>query len=78
MSHVPHELAEEFPELKDKIHELKVSDAHFQRLFEAYHDVNREVHRAEAMGGNISDEHMEELKKKRLALKDELYEMLTK
>ncbi|MEM7775276.1 MAG: DUF465 domain-containing protein [Pseudomonadota bacterium] len=78
MSHVPHELAAEFPELKDKIHELKTTDAHFLRLFDAYHDVNREIHRAEAAGLNISDEHYEELKKKRMTLKDQLYMMLTR
>lgn len=78
MSHVPHELAAEFPELKDKIHELKMSDGHFQRLFDEYHEINREVHRVEAAGVNVADEHFEELKKKRMALKDELYAMLTK
>ena len=78
MSHVPHELAAEFPELKDRIHELKTSDAHFSRLFDEYHDVNREVHRAEAAGLNISDDHYEDLKNKRMGLKDELYAILTK
>ncbi len=77
MSHVPHELAAEFPELKDRIHKLKTSDAHFARLFESYHDVNREIHRAEAAGLNISDEHYEDLKKQRMVLKDQLYQMLT-
>ena len=46
MSHVPHEIAEEFPEFKDKIHELKTSDGHFSRRFDEYHDINREIHRA--------------------------------
>lgn len=78
MSHVPHELADEFPEHKDRIHALKVSDAHFQRLFDRYHEINREIHRAEAAGLNISDEHYEDLKKSRMALKDDLYAMLTK
>ena len=78
MSHVPHELAAEFPNLKDRIHELKISDAHFLKLFDAYHDVNREIHRAEAAGLNISDEHYEELKRKRMYLKDDLYAMLVK
>jgi len=77
MSNVPHELAAEFPQFKDKIHDLKMSDAHFRRLFEEYHTVNREVHRAEAAGLNISDEHYEEIKKTRLHLKDELYALLT-
>jgi len=76
MSHTPHELAEEFPEYRARIHDLKMSDAHFKRLFDEYHEVNREVHRVEAAGVNISDDHFEDLKKKRLALKDELFEIL--
>lgn len=77
MSNVPHELADEFPELKDRIHELKTSNGHFQRLFDEYHEINREVHRAEASGLNITDEHYEDLKRKRMTLKDEIYTMLT-
>jgi uncharacterized protein YdcH (DUF465 family) len=76
MSNTPHELAEEFPEYKDRIHDLKVSDAHFRKLFDEYHEINREVHRTEAAGINVSDDAYEEMKKKRLALKDELFEML--
>ena len=78
MSHTPHELAEEFPDLKDRIHELKVGDAHFRRLFDEYHALNREVHRHEAAGGDIDDAHMDELKRQRLDLKDQLYAMLTR
>lgn len=77
MSHVPHELSEEFPEYVERIHELKISDNHFRRLFDDYHEINREIHQAEAVGVNISDEHMEDLRKKRLALKDEIFAMLT-
>ena len=76
MSHVPHELADELPEHKDRIHELKMTDTHFARLFDDYHHVNREIHRAEAAGLNIADDHHEELKRKRLQLKDELFGML--
>lgn len=76
MSHVPHELAEEFPEFKERIHELKISDGRFQRLFEDYHVVNREVHRVEAAGVNVSDEHYEEIKRKRLGLKDRIFAIL--
>ena len=32
MSHTPHELAAEFPEAVDKIHDLKTSNPHFARL----------------------------------------------
>lgn len=77
MSHVQHELADEFPELKDRIHELKMSNAHFARLSDEYHELNREIHRIEAAGVNTSDEEFENLKLVRLRLKDEIYEMLT-
>ncbi|MEZ5842567.1 MAG: DUF465 domain-containing protein [Hyphomicrobiaceae bacterium] len=76
MSHVPHELAAEFPELKDRIHELKTGNAHFARLFDEYHDINREIHRIEAAGINTDDATYEDLKLKRLKLKDELYMLL--
>lgn len=77
MSHVPHELAEEFPDAVEKIHELKLSDARFVRLADAYHEVNREIHRIEAEIETTSDAYTEEQKKKRLALKDELAAFLT-
>ncbi len=72
-----HTLINEFPQLKDKIHALKTSDHHFARRFEEYNDLDREVRRLEGEGSPKADETMEELKKKRLALKDELYKMLT-
>lgn len=72
-----HTLINEFPQLKDKIHALKTSDHHFARRFEEYNDLDREVRRLEGEGSPKADETMEELKKKRLALKDELYQMLT-
>lgn len=77
MSHVPHELAEEFPDAVERLHALKTSNAHFAKLADQYHDVNREIHRAETNVEPVSDEHMIELRKQRLALKDEIYAMLT-
>ena len=76
MSHTPHELHEEFPELADKITEMKVSDPHFAKLFEDYHEVNRAVHRAETNIEPSSQLAEEEMRKKRAHLKDELYQML--
>lgn len=76
MSHVPHEIPDEFPEYKDKIHNLKINNGHFSRLFDEYHELNREIHRIEAAGINTSDEEFENLKLVRLRLKDEIYEML--
>lgn len=76
MTHVPHEIAEEFPEYKDKIHDLKLGDGHFARLFDEYHELNREIHRIEAAGINVSDQEYENLKLVRIRLKDEIYQML--
>jgi len=76
MSHVPHELAEEFPDAADKIHELKQSNAHFAKLADDYHEVNREIHRIESEVEAASDAYLEDLKKKRLALKDEVAGLL--
>lgn len=76
MSHVPHELHEEFPQHGERIHALKTTDNHFARLAERYHDVNRAIHRAEAEVEPTSDDLLEELKKQRLRLKDEIATML--
>ncbi|MGV8939580.1 MAG: YdcH family protein [Allorhizobium sp.] len=78
MSNTPHELAEEFPEYVEKMHALKTTDAHFAKLFEEYHDVNRAVHRAETNVEPVGDAYMETMRKQRLVLKDEIYGMLTK
>ena len=77
MSHTPHELHVEFPDLAEKISELKQEDAHFARLAEEYHEVNRAVHRAEINGEPIDSLAENDLRKKRSALKDEIYRMLT-
>ncbi len=76
MSHVPHELHEEFPQDGERIHTLKTSNAHFARLADQYHDVNRAIHRAEAEVEPTSDDVLEEMKKQRLHLKDEIAAML--
>ena len=76
MSHVPHELHEEFPEATDALHRLKMNDAHFARLADEYHSINREVHRIETDVAPASDEVLEDLKKKRLHLKDQIAALL--
>lgn len=71
-----HDLHHEFPEYYDRIHELKTNNSHFARLFEEYHDLNREILRIEEGVENTTDEYLEELKKKRLLYKDKLYGMI--
>ena len=78
MSHTPHELAEDFPQDVDKIHELKTTNPHFAKLMEDYHEVNRAVHRAET-GVEPCDETTEtQMRKQRMQLKDQLASMLAK
>jgi hypothetical protein len=76
MAAVHHDLVSELPEYKEQIHNLKTSNAHFAKLFDEYHVVNREVLRLEAEGVPVADEAFESLKKQRLTLKDQLYSML--
>jgi uncharacterized protein YdcH (DUF465 family) len=71
-----HDLIHEFPEYKDAIHTLKLKDAHFAKLFDEYHGVTNEVEKLERADLPVNDALVEELKKRRVALKDELYHML--
>ena len=73
MSHTPHELAEEFPESAARLHELKTSDPHFLRLFNEYHDVNRQIHRIETRVEPASEDFETGLRRLRTRLKDEIY-----
>ena len=76
MSHVPHELPEEFPDKIQAMHDLKMSDAHFQRLADEYHELNRQIHRVETGVEPTSEQFETELRKKRLYLKDEIASIL--
>jgi len=55
-----------------------MNNNHFARLFDEYHDVDHEVVRIENGAEASSDEYLEDRKKVRLNLKDELFEMLRK
>ena len=77
MSHTPHELQDEFPDLAEKITEKKQNDGHFAKLAEEYHELNRAVHRAETNVEPVEELAEVEMRKKRAALKDQLYAMLT-
>jgi uncharacterized protein len=76
MSEGHHDLAHEFPEYKQAIHELKLNDAHFARLAGEYHQTCKELHRIDAGNETPADDYVEALKVRRLYLKDELYALL--
>jgi len=73
-----HDLHHEFPEFQQEIRQLKMSDAHFARLFKEYHELDQEVRRIEEGVETTSDEYLETRKIARLHLKDELFSMLKK
>ncbi len=73
-----HDLIHELPEHRETIHDLKINNNHFARLFDEYHEVDHEVHRIETGIENTSDAYLDERKKQRLHLKDELYTMIRK
>ena len=77
MSHVPHELAEEFPDQTERLHELKLNNAHFAKLADEYHHINREIHRIESGVETPSDTYVTDIRKKRMLLKDEISSMLS-
>lgn len=76
MVHTPHELAEDFPGEQEKIAKLKAENAHFAKLVDSYHEINRAVHRAETDVEPTDDVHMIDMRKQRMKLKDEIAALL--
>ena len=76
--HTPNELSEIFARDRDLVSRLKLDNAHYARLADEYHEINREVHRIEVESEAASDERTEALKRKRLALLDEITAIVTK
>lgn len=71
-----HDLLNDFPNLSDEIQVLKGGNHHFARLFDEYHHLTREVERLEEEDVPVDDFTIEDLKKKRIRLKDDLYKMI--
>jgi len=78
MSLEKHDLIHELPEYKDQIHDLKMNDQHFARLFSQYHEIDHEVHRIETGAETTEDDYLNSRKKLRLNLKDQLLAIIKK
>lgn len=76
MLHEKHDLIHELPEHRERIHELKVGNKKFAKMFAEYHDLDHEIHRIETGIEPTSDEYLEDRKKQRLHLKDLMYQMI--
>ncbi len=69
-----------FPEYRDLITQLKISDLHFRHLFDQHNDLDQKIRKLEAHVGqtHARQEEIENLKKEKLRLKDQLYALLQK
>ena len=68
-----HSLIQEFPEHQDKIHQLKMEENHFKKLFEKYHILEHDIHRIKSGVEVTSDEELNHKKIEFLQCKDELF-----
>lgn len=69
-----------FPEYRDLISELKHKDAHFTRLFNEHNELDDKITALEKDPvTNISaEDEIQDLKLKKMILKDQLYDILKK
>ncbi len=65
-----------FPEFRDLISKLKTEDAHFTRLFDKHNELDQQIKNIENRIASGSVVDIENLKKEKLKLKDELYVIL--
>jgi uncharacterized protein len=72
---LPHALNREFPELADIVARLKDTDLHFAHLLRQHDAADDQITKDEMGVAPMGDTALEDLKKQRLHLKDELYRM---
>lgn len=72
-----HTLTHEFPEYMNQIVILKADDEQFRKMYVTYEEVNALIqHYEEGEQNHTTDEHLTDLRKKRVHLKDEIYQYL--
>ncbi|WP_310491498.1 YdcH family protein [Dechloromonas sp.] len=71
-----HDLYQEFPEFKDAIDVLKAGNAYFTRQFASYNRLTGKVEDLEEHDMPVADFTIEDMKKQRVKLKDEIYHLL--
>jgi hypothetical protein len=70
---IHHPFVSEFPEHRETIRHLRLSDNRFRQMFEEYHLVDDTICRFEEEIEFATDQEIDELKFKRAKLKDALY-----
>jgi uncharacterized protein len=69
-----HDLTNEFPTLARRVNQLQATNGRFARLYDQHALIDRDIQHAERRG-MLDDFSLESMKKKRLKLKDDLYQM---
>jgi len=72
----PHDVEHEFPEFKEVLLEMKSQDYRLADLVEEYERLNADIVDIEENDKLFQDFEFEELKKRRLLLKDQIYSIL--
>lgn len=67
-----------FPEYRELTNELKLTDSHFLEIWKKHDDIDQQVRNMENGIEPGTHIEIENLKKEKLVLKDELYAMLKK
>ena len=67
-----------FPEFRDLITKLKVEDAYFANLFDKHNELDQRIKNIESHIELGTHKEVEMLKKEKLRLKDQMYDMLKK
>lgn len=65
-----------FPEFRDLISVLKNEDGRFSRLFDKHNELDQRIKNMEANIELATPAEVEQLKKEKLQLKDEMYQIL--
>ena len=71
-----HDLHQEFPDMKDAIDALSAGNARFATLFASYTRLTGKVEDLEEQDMPLADFTLEDMKKQRVKLKDDLYHLL--
>lgn len=71
-----HQLTIYFPEFAEKIHTLKMENAHFKKLFENYDELDHAIYNIESDTEPKSDDVLNKMRIERVRVKDEIYQFL--
>ncbi len=71
-----HDVFAEFPEHRERIEAMMRENDSFRSLVDEYGQLDREVYGLESAGTPVSDQAIEDMKKRRLNLKDRIFAAL--